>query len=78
MYSSFRLGKREITNTLLKSIHNRLDEAIDIIGEKDPVFYKNCNKLAGLLKQPQSVWERHLEFYRYWPKNSPVFICCIP
>ena len=64
MYSSFRLKKREITNTLLKSIHNRLDEAIDIIREKDPVFYKNCNKLFALLKQPQSVWERHLEFYK--------------
>src|SRR3989304_3245989 len=64
MYSSFRLKKREITNTLLKSIHNRLDEAIDIIREKDPVFYKNCNKLFALLKQPQSVWERPLEFYK--------------
>jgi len=64
MYPSFRLKKREITNTLLKSIHNRLDEAIDTIREKDPVFYKNCNKLFALLKQPQSVWERHLEFYK--------------
>lgn len=62
VYSSFRLNKREITNTLLKSIHNRLDETIDAIREKDPVFYKNCNKLFALLKQPQSIWKRHLEF----------------
>lgn len=57
------LKNRKIKNPLLKNVHNRLDEAIEVIREKDPVFYKNCHKLFSILKVPQNVWKMPLEFY---------------
>ncbi len=63
MNSSLLLRSRKIKNPLLKNVHNRLDEAIEVIREKDPVFYKNCHKLFPILKTPEHVWKIPLEFY---------------
>ncbi|MCF6149551.1 MAG: hypothetical protein E3K37_12935 [Candidatus Kuenenia sp.] len=57
------IRSRKIKNPLLKNVHKRLDEAIEVIREKDPVFYKNCHKLFPILKIPQNVWKMPLEFY---------------
>jgi len=39
--SFFQESRKNITNTLLKSVIKRLDETIEVIKEKDPVFYRN-------------------------------------
>ncbi|MBM4054505.1 MAG: hypothetical protein FJ264_07515 [Planctomycetes bacterium] len=77
MNSPLLLKNRKIKNPLLKSVHTRLDDAVEVIRQKDPAFYKNCHKLFSVLKSPQNVWKMPLEFFTDSGRKLVLFIAVV-